>query len=200
MNYIILKNILIADVDEKKATFQKFIKGLNIITSKNNTKGKSCLMKSIYYCFGAESRYDYKWSKKNKIIVINFEFDNNKYKISRYNNKYLIFKNNTLIESTKNISKLSDSFKKIFNFSIYLKSKKDKNGNCNYIIAPPAFTLLPFYIDQDKRDIIFEPFENLSQFDKKERSESLYYHLGIYNEEFISLENEPFPTCEYNTS
>ena len=188
MKTVILNNILIVDTDEKKAKFQKFIDGINIITSIDNSCGKSCLIKSIYYCFGANTSYDSKWNEKNKLIIINFQFNNDKYRICRYYHKYLIFKNNDLIESTKNTSTLSNSFENIFNFSIYLKSKKDKNGNYNYIIAPPAFTLLPFYIDQDKRDTVFEPFEQLTQFDKNERDKALFYHLGIYDKTSISLE------------
>lgn len=54
MNEMYFKSILIADIKEKTARFQKFQKGFNVITSQENHVGKSSMLKSLYYAMGAE--------------------------------------------------------------------------------------------------------------------------------------------------
>ena len=55
-------------------------------------------------------------------------------------------------------------------------------------MAPPVFTFLPYYIDQDEGwSGLYNSFSNINQYDKKEREKSLYYHLKIYDKDTIEL-------------
>ena len=55
-------------------------------------------------------------------------------------------------------------------------------------LAPPAFTFMPYYIDQDKGwSGLYESFSNIDQYKKSDRIKSLYYHLGIYTRSTVEL-------------
>lgn len=71
MNEMYFKSILIADIKEKTARFQKFKKGFNVITSQENHVGKSSMLKSLYYAMGAEIDYDNIWDKNTKVYIVN---------------------------------------------------------------------------------------------------------------------------------
>ncbi len=65
MKEVCFSRILIADLDKKTAHIENFVKGLNVITSKDNHVGKSSLLKSLYYAMGAEVQFDKTWNKNS---------------------------------------------------------------------------------------------------------------------------------------
>ena len=74
------------------------------------------------------------------------------------------------------MSELAPLLEKIFHFGIYLDSKKDGRVT----LAPPVFTFLPYYIDQDNGwSELYGSFQNQEQYKKHDRMKSLYYHLSI---------------------
>lgn len=178
MRKIYFENILIADIVEKKACFHQFKKGINIITSKENHVGKSSLLKSLYYSMGAEVKFDDIWDKNTKLCVVEFYVNEEKFKIVRLGKSFALFNELELILTTKSVSQdLTEKFKEIFLFSIYLSNKK----TAKIELAPPVFTFMPYYIDQDSGwSGLYESFSNIEQYKKNDRIKSLYYHLGIY--------------------
>lgn len=178
-------NILIADIQQKKAYFYKFKKGFNVITSRENHVGKSSLLKSLYYAMGAEVDFDNVWDKATKLCIVEFYVDNEKYKIARWQKSFALFKEKTLILTTKSVSRdLAKEYEKIFSFSIYMANKQ----NNKIELAPPVFTFMPYYIDQDSGwSGLYESFANIEQYKKPDRIKSLYYHLGIYTRSTVEL-------------
>lgn len=81
MNEMYFKSILIADIKEKTARFQKFQKGFNVITSQENHVGKSSMLKSLYYAMGAEIDYDNIWDKNTKVYIVNICINEKNYTI-----------------------------------------------------------------------------------------------------------------------
>ncbi|UWD34652.1 hypothetical protein NX779_02440 [Mycoplasma cottewii] len=182
-----IKQVEIYDVEKKQAFWTKFEKGINIITSNQNSVGKSSLIKSIYYAFGADLNFDNQWNKETKLTSVIFTINDRTYKINRLRNSFLVTDNengSVLYKGTQNITKLSTFLSSIFDFEIFLNSKEDKK----LVLAPPAFFFLPYYIDQEKgwNNDLYNNFERLAQFNKKDRMESLFCHLGIYNKEIIN--------------
>lgn len=173
------KNILIADVQSHKARFVSFQKGLNVITSRENHVGKSSVLKSLYDTLGAEVHFDARWNKDTKLTVVTIDVEGTEYQVVRFVKRFAIFKGQNLELLSNSITKqLAPKFDKIFNFSVYLT---EKNGNKNVVQAPPAFTFMPYYIDQDKGwNNLYDSFERMDQFAKPERAKSLYFHLGLY--------------------
>lgn len=178
------KDILIADIDKHTARFVDFQPGLNVITSTDNHVGKSSLVKSLYYALGAEVKFDNTWSKSTKVTAVSVIVDGDEYRFVRFGRKFAIFQSNILIFLTDSVIKeLAPKLEDIFGFSIYLAKKGDMK---KIIQAPPAFTFMPYYIDQDIGWTgLYESFLNLDQFEKKERIKSIYFHLGLYTKRTI---------------
>lgn len=185
MREMYFKSILIADTSEHTAKYHEFQKGLNVITSHENHMGKSSLIKSLYYSIGAEVHFDDRWNKKTKIFITEFLVDGIEYKIARFRRNFAVFNDGMLILLTNNVShELAKELEKIFSFSVYLADKKDKK----VVLAPPALSYMPYYIDQDKGWAdLYGSFDSMDQFTKAERKKSLYYHLHIYTKDTIEL-------------
>lgn len=185
MKEMYFKSVLIADIYEHTARYHEFQRGLNVITSHENHMGKSSLIKSLYYSMGAEVGFDDRWNKKSKIYITEFIIDNMVYKIARFQKNFAVFEEEKLLLLTNNVSKeLAKKLEEIFSFSVYLADKKDKK----IVLAPPALTYMPYYIDQDKGwSELYGSFERIDQFTKPERKKSLYYHLRIYTKDTIEL-------------
>lgn len=86
------KDILITDILNKTAFYTTFQPGMNVVTSSENHVGKSSILKSLYYALGAEVRFDDRWDKNVKLIVVTFVVDGEEYRVARYLKKYAVFK------------------------------------------------------------------------------------------------------------
>jgi len=121
MKEVCFSRILIADLDKKTAHVENFVKGLNVITSKDNHVGKSLLLKSLYYAMGAEVQFDKTWNKNSKLCVISFTVGDDEYQIARLMKRFAVFRNKNLIKLTDHItSKLAPLMEKFLDLlSIY---------------------------------------------------------------------------------
>lgn len=178
-------SILIADIVAHRARFQKFEKGLNVITSTDNHVGKSSLLKSLYHSLGANVKYDTVWDINSKIYILSFTVNGIGYRIIRHMKNFAVFKGSDLLMITNKVmAELSPLLEQIFDFGIYLDSKN--TGKVS--LAPPAFTFLPYYIDQDSGwSVLYGSFQNQDQYRKNDRIKSLYYHLNIYSKNYVEL-------------
>lgn len=174
------KDILIADINRHTARYIQLNPGLNVVTSAENHVGKSSLVKSLYHALGAEVQFDKTWSKTTKITAVRFDVNGTEYRIIRFQRRFALLQENHLILLTDSVTRgLAPKFEELFNFSIYLAEKSESK---KVIQAPPVFTFMPYYIDQDIGwKGLYESFQSLDQFEKKERIKSLYFHLGLYN-------------------
>lgn len=92
MKQVYFKSLMIADLQEHTARFQKFEKGLNVITSTDNHVGKSSLLKSLYYSLGAEVNFDSIWDIKSKLYIATISVDETDYLIVRRMKRFAVFK------------------------------------------------------------------------------------------------------------
>ena len=187
MSSMIFKNVLIADVQKHTARFISFDKGLNVITSSENHVGKSSVIKSLYYTLGAEVHFDARWDKDTKITAVTIDVNGTEYQVVRFHKKFAILKGTELVLLSDSVTRqLAPKLAKIFDFSVYLA---EKGENKKVVQAPPAFTFMPYYIDQDKGwNELYGSFENMDQFSKPERAKSLYFHLGLFTKARIELQ------------
>ena len=184
MRSMFFKNLLIADIQKHTARYVTFQPGLNVITSTENHVGKSSAIKSLYNTMGADVRYDSAWNKNTKLSAVTVDINSEEYRFVRYLKKYAVFKSEDLLLLTDSVSKeLAPMLEKLFNFSVYLAEKKDTK---KIVQAPPAFTFMPYFIDQDYGwSELYGSFERLDQFTKPERAKSLFFHLGMYTKSRI---------------
>lgn len=183
MSKIIFKELLIADIGKKTAQLVRFTDGKNLLTSSNNHVGKSLICKSLYYTLGAEAFFSDTWKRVNSLYWLIIDVDGNEYKIVRKNYMFTIYEPNGCIVKLFRVKELTEYLNKIFNLDIKLVAK---DGNKTIISSAPVFMYLPYYIDQENGwTPDTESFDRLSQFSKPQRKISLFYHLGIYGEDFV---------------
>lgn len=185
MKEVFFQNILIADLQSKTARLQPFSKGLNVVTSLDNHVGKSSLLKSLYYTLGAEVKYDSVWDRNTKLYVVTMYVDDKLYRVARFMKRFAVFQGDELMLITDSVTKeLTPLLGGIFDFAVFLPNKD--SGRVE--MAPPTFTFMPYYIDQDYGwSGLYDSFSSLSQYKSADRIKSLYYHLNIYTKNTIEL-------------
>lgn len=185
MKEVYFKNLMIADLQNRTARAQSFEKGLNVVTSADNHVGKSSLLKSLYYTLGAEVDYDSVWDKQSKLYIATLGVGEKEYRVARFLKRFAVFEGEKLLKITDSVTKeLAPLLGEIFDFSVYLPRKD--TGKVE--MAPPVFTFMPYYIDQDKGwSGLYNSFAAIEQYKSADRIKSLYYHLNIYTKGTVEL-------------
>lgn len=185
---IVFKRLIITDLKEKVSRKIVFEPKRNLLASESNGKGKSIIMKSLYHSLGANAEFDANIDKKTIIFDMTLSYGEDEYRIIRFVDQYLVLKNHKLDLSCQYgaISELAEYYKKEFGMYVYLK---DRNGGLP--IAPPAYSFIPYYLDQDlswKKAQM--PFDKLGQYEKISLNDLYYYHLAVYNEEYSDTKSK----------
>ena len=185
MKEVYFKSLLIADLQNHTARYQPFKKGFNVVTSADNHVGKSSLLKSLYYTLGAEVEFDSVWDKQSKLYVATLSVNEKEYCVVRLMKRFAVFEGKKLLKITDSVTReLAPLLSKIFDFAVYLPNKETEKVE----MAPPAFTFMPYYIDQDKGwSGLYESFAAINQYKSTDRIKSLYYHLNIYTKGSVEL-------------
>lgn len=179
-NLIIQKLIIISQL-QNKAKIIDFDPKLTILKSQDvdgesvNRVGKSFVMKSIFYAFGAAlSQYTVNWNDMNISTIVYFSLDGSGYKLYRNANKTILMNDKSETYKFSTLSELKDFFVDLFNFKIKLIKRGSKRATHLY----PGAMFMPFYIDQDKGwSGDWGSFKDIFQSDWKK--EILLFHLGV---------------------
>jgi Membrane-bound metallopeptidase len=187
MNNLVINKLYIFSTSEKKAKTIEFSAGTNVITSSRidgTKKGKSLILKSLYYVLGAESFFDSDWDVKSKIYIAEITICGKKYYIYRQNDLFKIFNSNReLLRSLESRSKLAECLADIYGFQIKLPGRAD--GELR--LAKPVYSYLFNFIDQDKMSgPYFKSFDNLGEF-ADFKANLIYSQLGIFDEEYYEV-------------
>lgn len=140
---MIIESLYIVDFKEKTATSYDFSDGTNLIVSNGNGKGKSSLLKSIYYTLGFDIRqFPSGWNISNKVFKLKVKFDDGiSHTITRQSDIYKVDADDKPLDSKE----YSKWFQTILSIDMKLPNKQTKKLHSVYSTA----LLLPFYIDQD---------------------------------------------------
>lgn len=180
---MVFKKLIIFDVEAKESKTLSFENGVNIITSSDNQVGKSTIMKSLYYCLGGDVFFSDRLNLKSKMHFLELEIKKKNLKFIRHG-KVIVVVSESRTYKFNSATSLSAFLSEHFEYKIYLESKEN-----TYIIAPPVFYFLPYYIDQDYGwTPELKSFNKLNQFDKSKRKFYNYYHLNLLNEEFGKIQ------------
>lgn len=187
MNKIVIESVRIIDFSEEKSCFVKFNDGINVVTSKNTSRGKSSILRAIYHSMGADSGYDKLFSAANKVFEIIFNYSNKKYRIVRKGNKYFCFIDSKLTIISTEYKQLAKFFEKEFGLGVYLT---DRKGVLD--IAPTTYLFIPYFADQDLtwKFLLSVPFKNGQQFEDSSLINLYYYHMGVLNKTYYSYNNK----------
>ena len=186
MKNLFISEILLLSQKEKKARRVTFDQRRTLIHGKNHT-GKSSLIKSIYKTFGAEPLMNPKFVNANIISLVKFQVENESYEIIRDGKIFGIFneKGHLILKSSSVTNELAPFLGKLFNFTPLFQSKSGE-----FIIPPPAFLFLPYYIDQDiSWSKSWESFKFLQQI-KDYRTQSIFYHSGIRPNDYYTTRKQ----------
>lgn len=182
---IIFNKIYIFDILTKKAFVTCFEKGLNIITSSNidgTDRGKSVLLRSLYHTLGADAHFDKKWKNEDKVYLLEFFVDNKKYFIYRHKKVFKVFDDAVqILFQTSTRTELSEFLSEIWSFEIFLPNRNTEKLE----IAPPAYTYVMNFIDQDYYDgTNFNSFKSLGQY-QNFKPDVIYAQFGIYDKNYF---------------
>lgn len=185
MKSLLLTNMLLVSHREKKARKIEFHPRVTVIKGENDT-GKSSVIKSIPFAFGANPHKRHpKWKSADIAILVRFSLDGISYAIYRHRDSFSLFDalDNEIGTYSSVTLELAPALAKLFDFNLKLS---DRDGNL--ITPPPAYLMLPFYIDQDKGwTETWSSFTNLSQFSYwKQRVSG--YHFGLRPDKWYELE------------
>jgi hypothetical protein len=185
MNQLTIHQLYIFEPKNKLGKRVDFTKGINIITSdkkRGNDVGKSIILKSIYHTLGADSVFDDMWKEIPKVYIVNFSINDVYFYIYRSDKLFKVY--NEKMERlfhTANRSELAGYLKELYGFSVKLPNKETEEME----LAPPVYSYLLNYVDQDKMEgPKFESFDSLFQF-KKDKKAILFNHFGIYTDEYF---------------
>lgn len=187
MKSLQLENMLLVSHREKKARKIDFDPEVTVIKGENDT-GKSSVIKSIQSAFGASPHNVHKnWTNADVHILIKFTLDGASYHIYKHRNSFSLF------DSSKNIigtyssvtNELAPKLAQIFDFRLKLSDRDGKS-----ITPPPAYLMLPFYLDQDKGWVgTWCSYRNLGQF-AHWKPRVAGYHFGIKPDKWYQLDSE----------
>lgn len=180
-----LKEILLLSLKEKKSKKVKFHQTRTVIIGGNET-GKSVLLKSIYYTFGAEPhKLHPDWVLAEPVSLVKFSVDEEEYFIFRKDKTFALFNNQKeIIGIYRKVSEIGEKLADIFGFKIQLANQEGIA-----VTPPPAYLFLPFYMDQDS-----SWQNNWASFQKlylpNARLDIVNYHTGIRPNKYYTTKNE----------
>lgn len=166
---------------EQAARMITFDKDVTVVLGENDT-GKSCLLKSIFATFGADAaRINPRWIAADADLLLDFTLDDVRYSILRSGSHFAVFNSNgtKMWHETSVVSGLAPKIAHLFNFQLKLQNTKGVMAT-----PPPAFSLLPFYVDQDIGwQHAWSSFANLGMHPRY-RQDVAYFHAGLRPNEF----------------
>jgi hypothetical protein len=172
---------------ENKARAIKFHPRMTVIKGANDV-GKSSVIKSLYWAFGAEPKSIHKaWRDANVKAMVSFNIDGNPYSILRNRDTFGIFDGGgKLLLSTASVTKdLAPFIADLIDFRLVLNGRSGQPET-----PPPAYAFLPFYVNQEGGwERAFNSFDYLGQYPDFRQS-IIEYHSGILGNDYYELAAE----------
>jgi hypothetical protein len=181
-----IKRLVLMSSDTERARIINFHQRATIITGENDT-GKSSLIKSIYYAFGAEPRMLKPWKATVSKILVHFSVGEHNFSLLRNGSSFTLFeKSGQPLETFTSVTTgLGVYLAKLLQFGIKLTSQSGE-----LITPPPAYLFLPFYFDQDKGWVEnWDSFDRLKQI-KNWRKDLIEYHVGLKPNEYYEIKGK----------
>lgn len=183
---IFYKELLIFDKEKRKARKLEFHDGINIITSRLNSVGKTSLSLMLLYSFGAKIKFSDKWNMDSIFTKLTIQHNEKKIIIIRYKDTYTIFVNGEKFFYPIQKNGYSEKLYELLGLTIKIK---DKNSD-TYSTAVPSLYLLPYFLSQTKTDDDRAVFDDLNMYSKLDLHDALYYHVGALDNHYSTVVKE----------
>lgn len=187
MKKLRFESLELLSLKERKALTVRFHPLLTVIQGENDV-GKSSVIKSLYWAFGAiPPKIHPKWARANVKALVTFTVDGIRYRILRNQDNFGVFDaTGKMLLSTSQVTKeLAPFIAKLVDFKLVFTNREQTSET-----PPPAYAFLPFYIDQDggwRKPL--DSFAYLTQY-ADFRKDLLEYHTGILPNEYYELSAE----------
>lgn len=184
MKHLIISEIALLSEQERRARRETFDPKRTIVLGTNET-GKSSLLKSLYFAFGAEPAKQHpRWEKAEVKVLVKFSVDKAHYMLLRDSSYFALFSGDGSF--LKSFTRVSGDFSayiaQVFNFGLVLASRQEEPE-----IPPPAYLFLPFYMDQDSSwQNPWSAFSRLFQYTAWKQP-LVEYHTGIRDNEYYEV-------------
>ncbi|KQU24470.1 hypothetical protein ASG65_17730 [Bacillus sp. Leaf13] len=182
---MIVQEFTIVDYIQRRANTFTFESGVNLFLSKNNTIGKSSLMKSLFYNLGFNIKiFPQNWDVNSMIFKVKIVQKGEKYTITRNKDLFYINESSNALSEKDYALWLQD----VLGSKILLKEKTSKKLSRVYA----SEVLLPFYIDQDKSwngYLYKNTSDSFGRYSNIPKGVFEYY-LSISNDRILELETD----------
>lgn len=190
MSNLRFNQLLIISSTLKSANRFLFQKRLNLITSIDNTVGKSTLAKVLFWSLGCDPVLDATWKSLDCKTLLEFSVNENIYQIFRHKAEIVLIDINN--NQRHSFSKVSGDFSKLFSTIINFNFKLPNRKTEALETPPPAYYFLPFYIDQRKSwSIPWNSFDNLEQY-ANWKQDLIKYDVGLISDRYFEIQEELF--------
>jgi hypothetical protein len=181
MKNLQLKRLLLLSAREKAAQVVKFDPKRTVVLGENDT-GKSCLIKSLYWAFGADpAKINPTWLNAKVDGLVEFTVDGLSFRILRSANTFGLYDaNDEPIWTGAGVTRgIGPQLAQLLDFGLTLPHR---SGELQ--VPPPAFLFLPFYVDQDASWVgNWNSFANLQMF-AGYRKDVANFHAGLRPNEY----------------
>ena len=187
MKKLRFESLELLSLKERKALTVRFHPLLTVIQGENDV-GKSSVIKSLYWAFGATPpKIHPTWAKANVKALVTFTVNGIRYRILRNLDNFGVFNaSGKMLLSTSQVTKeLAPFIAELVDFKLIFTNREQTSET-----PPPAYAFLPFYVDQDagwRKPL--ESFAHLTQY-ADFRKDLLEYHTGILPNEYYELSAE----------
>lgn len=161
---------------------------INLITSKDNSSGKSSFAKALFWTLGCDPGFDVFWNSLQVKAILTLEIDGRNVVVARHQN-YMWVKE---LEADwtffpKITGAYAEWFSKLVGFEAVLPNRTDA---AKQEVPPPAYFFLPFYVDQRKSwAYAWKSFEGLKQYAGWAKA-IIGFHTGYLNKDFFKFEQQ----------
>lgn len=178
------KLIIISD-EAKKANVFEFGSGKNLITSNQNTVGKTTLVKMILSAFGCKPAFNSEWKNIRAKSVLEFNIDETKYTLQRNGNQMALRKG----KGKKNVySKISGDYSQQLADILCFKPIFKLSNSENHQVSYPDGYFMAYYLDQENWKEAWKSLEGLAAFDSYKKN-LVKAHAGLLTSEYFDWYN-----------
>ncbi len=180
---IYYKSLLIFDKEQQTARKINFQPGVNIVTSKENSVGKTSLSLMLLYSFGAKVKFSDKWNLNNIFTKLTIQKDAKIIEIIRHKDTYSIIADGKKFFYPVQTKGYSEKLYELLGLTIKIK---DKNSD-TYSTAIPSLYLLPYFLSQTDINSERSVFQDLNMYNKNDLHDALYYHVGALDNDYSTI-------------
>lgn len=185
MKRFVLHELTLLSRAEKSAFRLSFHPQVTVVRGENDT-GKSTLLKSIFWCLGAEPAVvSDRWDRMDVCGSVRFSIGATTLTVVRHSRQFGVFDDSGKVHATfSGVTRgIGPYLAQRFGFGLLLNSKSTGQPE----VPPPAYLLLPYYIDQDAGwQGTWCSFANLSQYERW-KPDVAEYHLGLRDNRYYEL-------------